>query len=264
MTLSSNDVRDLKLAKMLLEQPNFASRMTAVVGTPLEKALGLLPGRVNGMISTVTEKALMTALGAAVKTMRKSPPGPSADKFHKLAVSATGFAGGLFGLPALAVELPVTTALIMRSVADIARSEGEDLSLVPTRLACMEVFALGGRPPRDGVAETGYYAIRAAMSAAGSDAAAFIMENGLVETGAPALVRLISQIGTRFGVIVSEKFAAEAIPVIGAAGGAMINTIFIDHFQDVSRGHFIVRRLEQRHGKEPVQSEYENIFVEKH
>jgi hypothetical protein len=36
----------------------------------------------------------------------------------------------------------------------------------------------------------------------------------------------------------------------------MINSIFIDHFQDMARGHFIVRRLEKKYGEELVQLAY--------
>ena len=51
-----------------------------------------------------------------------------------------------------------------------------------------------------------------------------------------------------------EKAAAQAIPAIGAAGGAIINTIFMDHFQDMARGHFIVRKLERKHGKKVIET----------
>jgi hypothetical protein len=53
------------------------------------------------------------------------------------------------------------------------------------------------------------------------------------------LVRLIATIASRFGVTVSQKVTASAVPVIGAAGGALINTIFIDHFQNMARGHLL-------------------------
>ncbi len=41
-----------------------------------------------------------------------------------------------------------------------------------------------------------------------------------------------------------------------AVGGAVINTLFIDHFQDMGKGHFIVRRLERAHGAEEVKRIY--------
>ena len=65
----------------------------------------------------------------------------------------------------------------------------------------------------------------------------------------------------RFGT--EREFSAEreaqAIPILGAAGGALINTLFIGHYQDMARGHFIVRRLEKIHGAEPVRLAYEQL-----
>jgi hypothetical protein len=49
------------------------------------------------------------------------------------------------------------------------------------------------------------------------------------------------------------------VPVIGAAGGALINTLFIGHYQDMARGHFIVRRLEKTYGTEPVRAAYDKL-----
>jgi len=81
----------------------------------------------------------------------------------------------------------------------------------------------------------------------------------VAEEGAPAIARFITTIASRFGVNVSEKIAAQAVPLIGAAGGALINTIFIDHFQDMARGHFIVRRLERVYGTDEVKRQYEKL-----
>ena len=183
----------------------------------------------------------------------------SSDKTHKILVLATGAGGGSFGLPALAIELPVTTTIMLRSIADIARSEGEQIRLLETKLACLEVFALGGPSKSDDGSETGYFFVRATLARAISDATQYISEKGLVKDGAPVLVRFIATLASRFGIIVSEKVAAQAIPLIGAAGGALINTIFIDHFQNMARGHFIIRRLERLYGKELVRQEYEKI-----
>ena len=73
------------------------------------------------------------------------------------------------------------------------------------------------------------------------------------------LVRLIAQIASRFGVAVTQKLAAQAVPVIGALGGAAVNYAFIDHFQEVARAHFVVRRLERRYGKEAVRAAYDRL-----
>lgn len=69
-------------------------------------------------------------------------------------------------------------------------------------------------------------------------------------------MRFLTRIAARFGVNVSEKAAAQAIPVLGAGGGAVINLLFMDHFQDMARGHFIVRRLERTYGAPVVETAY--------
>jgi len=173
-----------------------------------------------------------------------------------MAVTATGAGGGAFGLPALAVELPVSTTIMLRSIADIARSENEDLRSPAAKIACLEVFALGGRSSRDDATDTGYFTIRAALAKTITEAAEYVAERGLAMEGAPVMIRLISQIASRFGVAVSEKAAAQAIPAIGAVGGALINLVFIDHFQDMARGHFTVRRLERLYTPEVVRDAY--------
>jgi len=80
-----------------------------------------------------------------------------------------------------------------------------------------------------------------------------------VEDGAPVIVRLLAQIAARFNTVVGEKIVAQGVPVIGALGGATINVLFIDHFQDMARGHFIVRRLERSYGEDEVRAKYERL-----
>jgi hypothetical protein len=157
------------------------------------------------------------------------------------------------------MELPISTTIMLRSIADIARSEGETISEIGCKMACLEVFALGGPSKSDDASESGYFAVRTALARSVTKAAEYIAEKGLAEEGAPVLVRLIIKIAERFSIQVSEKAAAQAIPAIGAAGGALINTLFIDHFQDMARGHFIVRRLERKYGKEIVEATYKTV-----
>jgi hypothetical protein len=71
----------------------------------------------------------------------------------------------------------------------------------------------------------------------------------------------VTSLSARFGVVVSEQTAAKAIPVVGAAGGAVINVLFMNHFQDMARGHFIVKRLEARHGTDIVQAAYKSLAI---
>ena len=173
--------------------------------------------------------------------------------------SVSGALGGAFGLLALTVELPFSTTLMLRSIADIARSEGEQITDVRAKLACLEVFAMGGTRSEDDGAETGYFAVRAALAGALTEAAKYMTQHGLTGAGAPAIVRFLSKIASRYSIQVSEKAAVQAIPLIGAAGGATINLLFMDHFQNMARGHFIVRRLERTYGVEPIRERYRRL-----
>jgi EcsC protein family len=259
MRISDDDRGALLYARQLLENPGLAAKITNVIGVPIEKGFKLLPEKWVDVVNGATKKSLETALRIALITLDDKAQARSWEMLHKLAVAATGAGGGAFGLPALPLELPVSTTIMLRSIADIARSEGERLRMPEAKLACLEVLGLGGRSRGDDPNESVYFATRTALAKAISEAAKYIAEKGLAEEGAPAIVRLIAQLATRFGVNVSEKAAAQAVPVIGGAGGAIINILFIDHFQDMARGHFTVRRLERTYTPELVREEYERL-----
>jgi len=259
-TLSDEDLAELQYARSLLENPGLAARITNVIGAPIERGLERLPQGAQSIIGAATRKSLNMALDFAISTMTAEQR-ESSIRTHKTIVALTGGAGGAFGLPALAIELPLSTTVMFRSIADIARSEGESIKSAEARLACLEVFALGGTAAEDDATESGYFAVRAALAKALSEAAEYITERGIAQHSAPALVTFITKVAARFGIPVSQKAAAQAIPIVGAAGGALINTLFIDHFQNVARGHFIVRRLERRYGRGEVKEEYVKLLT---
>jgi hypothetical protein len=241
-----------------LEHPGLAARLSNMVGKPVELVGQLLPESASQVISTATSKGLDAALKVALRTMHRSPH-PGSQLLHKALAMASGAAGGAFGLATLAIELPVSTIIMLRSIADVARSEGEDLADPEAALACVQVFALGGRAGSDDASESGYFAVRGMLAKSVTEAARFVAERGIVEEGAPILVRFIGQVSARFGVVVTQKVAAQALPVVGALGGALVNYAFIEHFQDTARGHFTVRRLERVYGKAVVRTEYERL-----
>jgi hypothetical protein len=257
LSLSQEDAEALRYAKSLLEHPSLAAKITSVLGTPIEKGFALLPAKLAEVVNSATRTALEQALKVALLTVDDTGPRAASNRVHKLAVAAAGAAGGFFGLPALAVELPVSTTVMLRSIAEIARSEGEPLTSPEAKLACLEVFAFGGPSTGDDATTAGYFATRAALGRAVSEAAQHIAQKGVAREGAPALVRFLTQVASRFGVTVSEKLAAQAVPVVGAVGGALINSLFMDHFQDMARGHFIIRRLERTYGPEFVKQAYD-------
>ncbi len=256
---TEEDLDRLREAILLLESPAFLVKAANMIGAPVERLLASLPTSVSTTVRHATTAAIQKALVVAVGSLGTGGENRPARMFHKIAVGTTGGIGGFFGLASLAVELPISTTLMLRSIAEIARSEGEDLQDPNTQMACLEVFALGGRAAGDDAAETTYYAMRATLARAVSEAASFIAERGLAREGAPPLVRLVTQIAARFGIVVSDKAAAQLVPLVGAAGGASINLLFMDHFQKMASGHFTIRSLEREYGPDAVEAEYERL-----
>jgi EcsC protein family len=258
-TISPQDMADLRLAAANLEGNSFAVTLAAKVGMPVEALLRFLPDRAQSTLSTAVDQALQQCLRVALSFK----PGPGGSQFkrrsHTFATAVTGAVGGFFGLPGLLVELPVTTTVMLHSIAGIAVSQGEDLSQPDSALACLEVLALGPEGRRGDAVESAYYATRAALAQVTRDAAAYVAQKGLAKEGAPALVSFLARIASRFGIEVSEKAAAQMIPVAGAAGGLALNVLFTKHFQRIAFGHFTVRRLERKYGPEMIRREYELV-----
>ena len=256
--MTESDLAALRSAVAALEHPGLAARLTNMVGQPIELIGYALPASASQAITAATSKALEMALEVALRSMHQAPRAGS-QRLHKALATASGAAGGAFGLASLPIELPLSTIIMLRSIAEIARSEGEDLSDPEAALSCVQVFALGGRPGSADASESGYFAVRGILAKSVTQAARFVVERGVVEEGGPILVRFITQVASRFGLVVTQKLAAQAIPLVGALGGAAVNYAFIEHFQEVARGHFTVRRLERAYGKEAVRKAYERF-----
>jgi hypothetical protein len=262
MEFSATDREALKAAVGRLEAPGFAGRMTALAGRPVEYIARALPAPAAGVVARAAETALTRALDIALFSLRDQRL-PGGRVVHSALASASGAVGGAFGMAALAIELPVSTAIMLRAIAAIAREEGEDLADPHTGLACLEVFALGrvGADKAEGV-EGGYFAVRAVLARGLAQAADTVLGKGAAHGGSATVLRFLTPIVTRFGAVVSEKFAAQALAVVGAAGGAIVNLAFIEHFQELARGHFTVRRLERVYGPESVRAEYDRVRSE--
>ena len=257
--MQNEDFDALHWAVETLEHPGLAARLANLVGKPIELFGRALPAGASEVIAGATTKGLNAAMTVALRTMRGQARSGS-PFLHRSLAAVSGAVGGGFGLAALAVELPVSTVIMLRSIMAIAQGQGEDIESPETALASLQVFALGTRVGEGGDAlGNGYFAVRSALAKTLTEAARFIAERGLVAEGAPVLVRFLSQVASRFGVVVTQKVAAQTLPVIGALGGAAVNYAFTTHFQDIAQAHFTVRRLERRYGNECVRGEYERI-----
>lgn len=258
--LSDEDFEKLRRAVDLLEAQSLATRLMSSLGKGVERSVELLPAALHGRLTKIVTRSLSTALRGALLTMDSAATGGhSRDRFHKALVTASGAAGGLTGLAGAAIELPISSGIMLRSIADIARSHGEDLTSEESKLSCLQVFALGGPDPSDDAAETGYWSVRLAFARTVEHALKHAASQGLANASAPALIRFIERVAERFGIAVTQKFAAQALPVVGGVAGAAVNYAFMDHFQDTARGHFTVRSLERTYGSEAVKGCYQRI-----
>jgi hypothetical protein len=158
------------------------------------------------------------------------PKAARGNRLHKFATTVSGVASGFVGLPGAFLDIPFSTTMILRSIAEVARDFDEDLSSEDTKRACLEVLAFGGFGEAEDATETGYWATRVGMNHA-------------------AVSVLIKSAAARFGVVLSEKFLSQAVPVAGAISGGALNYAFTDHYQKMARVHFTLRALERRTGE---------------
>jgi EcsC protein family len=255
--LSPSDYADLRSAAAKLETPSLAMKIAANLGMPIEALLHRLPGPVQSKIQVTVDKGLEQCLHIAVKIHKTNSAAVSYKRTHTAAAAITGAVGGFFGLPGLLVELPITTTVMLHSIVEIARSQGEDFRNSESSLACLEVFALGPQNNHQGTTESAYYTTRMALAQVTREAVSYITQKGMAKESAPALLSFVGKIASRFGLEVSEKVAAELVPIAGAVGGLTLNVLFSQHFQSLAEGHFIVRRLERKYGSEAVRQDYE-------
>ena len=264
--ISAQELQDLQKAKRILENPGFAMKVAGYLGKPIEFAIDKIDSET---LNQVTSKALGKALDVAIGSLKEEQSLSSSNLKHKIMAGGSGAVGGFFGLAALAVELPVSTTIMLRSIADVARSQQHELSDMETRLACLEVFSLGStKNSEDDASESAYFAARATLAfemraalQSVSHMSSKAIQDALARGQMPLLIKFINTIASRFGIVVSEKLAAQSIPLVGAAGGAAINLMFIDHFQDMAEGHFIVKRLEKKYGSEKIEMLYNDLVL---
>lgn len=275
--LSEEEIQFIREAVEHLEFPSFLTRVTNLLGKPIEKSIDLLPGQAKNLIVSTSRKAIEGAFKVALSTIKADKASTDfrealkvsekSGRRHLAGSALSGFAGGLLGLPAMAVELPVTTTIILRSIADTAAAMGEDISRREVQLECLYLFSLGGPSKGDDEMESAYYTARVGLASLVEKAMHFIVGKSAVEIAravqqrsAPVLVEFICKIASRFEVVVGEKAMGQFLPGIGAAGGCILNAAFSDHFNSIARYHFGLKRLERERGKAQVERIYRDIL----
>jgi hypothetical protein len=273
--LTAKDLEKLRAAITFFEHPSLLMKLANLAGLPAQKLLEFVPPQVT----KITDDALRQAMDWSIATVSATPNYDELEDafqsdgwsafWHRLAATASGGVGGAFGLAGLAIELPITTGIMFRSIASIAAELGQDLSNPTTRLECLTVFAMGGPGPNDDALDSTYVSSRMAMTLLVREAAEFLatrtpqaVADALAKGTAPKLVALVAKIASKFNVVVSQKLIAQSVPLVGIASGAAINNAFAGHFNTAAKHHFTILDLERRFGVETIHNELRRISGE--
>lgn len=251
----------------LMNAPSLAARLAKLVGSPLEAMLGNLSPDMRKSVNEAVASALRKAADTALWTMDDEPGREASTVMHKFGAAASGAIGGLFGFSALLIEIPLSVTIMMRAVADVARAEGFSLSDVRTRAECLQVFGMesgkGSMPGHQ------YFATKAVLrqilgltAAELATSAAKGLHGLTAQEVANALAKLIEAVAARLGIAITEKAAAQLVPVVGAVTGAAINALFTDHYQDMAKGYFAIKRLEQKYGEAEIKAAMAGLVPE--
>jgi hypothetical protein len=203
-------------------------------GRFVQMGLNRLPPDVQKMVAERARDGLELAFRTAILGME---PGtrPERSGAYRLGGVLSGAMGGMGGFATTLAELPVTTGLIMRSVADIARGQGLDLRDPAVRAACIEVFAFGGPLEEDDDADIAFWATRLAGQ---------------------EMAQLMASVVVRYAPNMMTKLGAQAVPLVGAAVGAGLNLVYMDFYQRMARVVFALQPLEQAEGRAAVRRRF--------
>lgn len=275
--LAKHEFEFVQSAASYLESPSLALRLTDLVGMPIGFGVDHLPAGAQKAIETATRAAVSNALNLSIATVilprdaRTFEPFRSqvrsstwTARLHTAGAGLSGAAGGFFGLAALPLELPLSMAIILRSVSSVADDFWHDLRCPRVRLECIAVLAIGSGVDCD------YFSSRLATAQLIEQSAKWIASRSTAEIAqtvanksAPALIQFVAHVAARFEVVVSQKALAHALPVVGAITGAAINAAFADHFATAARFHFGIRALEFRYGSDLVRAVYDEALQSK-
>ncbi len=197
------------------------------------RAVAAIPNS-SATVQNVAEFALRRAFAVAVLGLRQPRETQRTRRLARPLVILSGAVGGFVGLPGFLPDASVTSLTIVREIARIAQHEGENLSDDGTRAACLQVFALTPAPG-DQRSDLNYFSARLMMQ------------------GRP-LAMLFTEVASRYGLSLSQKFALQAVPVMGAIGGAALNSAFLNHYRNLAKAHFTIRRLERTFGSAAVEA----------
>src|SRR5262249_49756781 len=196
LEFSPSHRRALARAHGQLESRSLALYIAEVAGQPVDRLAGMMPKVATAALNVAVEAAILNCLKLAISSIEPDARRAPANNLASLVAGLSGGVSGFFGFAALPFELPVTTTLMLRAIAETARHNGEDLRKLEARLACLEVFALGAGKSSKRL-DLGYYAARTLLGRLADGASGLLIERGVASVAAPLVNRLPAEIPSR-------------------------------------------------------------------
>lgn len=193
-----------------------------LIGGSAENLLDQLPVGVRQNLDAATVKALNQAMKAAHSSRSYVPDQKS--WLNQAVSAAMGAAGGAGGLPTALAELPVTTTLLLRVIQGVAVQHGFDPEAENVQFDCVHVFAAAGPLAEDDGADLGFLAARLTLSG-------------------KAMNAVIARVAPKLAIVLGQKLAAQAVPVLGAVAGAATNYAYTSYYEEMAHVHFSMRKL---------------------
>ena len=193
-----------------------------LIGGSAESLIDRLPSVVRDNLEKATVAALRQAMKAAHSTRSVIPDQKS--WLNQVITTTLGAAGGAGGLPTAMAELPVTTTLLLRVIQGVAVEHGFDPAAENVQFDCVQVFAAAGPMAGDEGADLGFLSARLALSG-------------------KAMQSVIATVAPKLAVVLGQKLAAQAVPILGAAAGAATNYAYTSYYHDMAHVHFGLRKL---------------------
>src|SRR5262249_53890169 len=119
--LSPAHQRALQRAFIQLEEQHFGAQLADYSGQPFARVLRAMPKAASRGLNRVIEAAILRCLNLAIRSIDQTAKGPPASQLSSLMAAINGGVSGFFGAAALPIELPLTTALRRRAIADTPR-----------------------------------------------------------------------------------------------------------------------------------------------
>ena len=193
-----------------------------LLGGQIENVFDKLPQNIRDSLEGTTEKALTASMKLAHGS--RGVVGDRIGWLNSAVAGALGAAGGLGGTPTALAELPVTTTLLLRAIQGEAVKLGFDPASESVQFDCIQVFGAAGPLARDDGADTAFFSARLALTSGSMQA-------------------LIAKVAPKLAIVLGQKVAAQAVPVVGAVTGAAVNYAYLTYYQEIAHVHFGLRKL---------------------